>query len=165
MSETVSTRTVCCKLALESAAIDALILTARAFNAAATYCAQVAWHKSITNKNKLHKLVYGPTRITFGLGAQLACCARDKAAEAVRAIRSREAELVRIDAEKAKRATKTGKPASPHTPLPCPTFAPDSRVPSGCRYDARTYRLLSLDRVSLNTITGRVIGQLVLGEF
>jgi putative transposase len=33
------------------------------------------------------------------------------------------------------------------------------------RYDARTYRLLSLDRVSLNTLTGRVIGQLVLGEF
>src|SRR5215472_12170510 len=121
MSETVSTRTVCCKLALESAAIDALLVTARAFNAAATYCAQVAWHQGVTNKNKLHKLVYGPTRVTFGLGSQLACCARDKAAEAMRAIRSREAELVRIDAEKAKRAKKNGKPFKPHTPLKCPT--------------------------------------------
>jgi IS605 OrfB family transposase len=46
-------------------------------------------------------------------------------------------------------------------PLPCPTFDSDSSI----RYDARTYRLLSMDRVSLNTLTGRVIGQLVLGEF
>jgi hypothetical protein len=33
------------------------------------------------------------------------------------------------------------------------------------RYDARTYRLMSLDRVSLNTLHGRVVAQLVLGEF
>jgi putative transposase len=70
------------------------------------------------------------------LGAQLACCARDKAAEAVRAARANGSDT-------------------------CPTFKPDSSI----RYDARTYRLLSLDRVSLNTLTGRVIGQLVLGEF
>ncbi|NTU86117.1 MAG: transposase, partial [Chloroflexales bacterium] len=68
--------------------------------------------------------------------AQLACCARDKAAEAVRAAR-----------------------ANGHDT--CPTFRPDSSI----RYDARTYRLMSLDRVSLNTLTGRVTGQLVLGEF
>src|SRR5687768_5521119 len=110
MSQTVSTRTVSCKLALAPVAVAALVTTARVFNAAATYCAQVAWDQGITNKNTLHKLVYGPTRVNFGLGAQLACCARDKAAEAVRAIRSREAELVRIDAEKAKRAQKTGTP-------------------------------------------------------
>src|SRR5581483_4804286 len=43
----------------------------------------------------------------------------------------------------------------------CPSFRKDSSI----RYDARTYRLPSLDRVSLNTLTGRVVGQLVLGEF
>jgi putative transposase len=43
----------------------------------------------------------------------------------------------------------------------CPTF----RDYSSIRYDARTYHLMSLDRVSLNTLTGRVIGQLVLGDF
>ena len=136
MSTPLSTRTVCCKLAVDAAADTALRQTQAAFNAAASYCATVAWEQGVTNKNKLHYLVYGESRVTYGLGAQLACCARDKAAEAVRAARS-----------------------NGHTT--CPTFAADSSI----RYDARTYRLMSLDRVSLNTLTGRVIGQLVLGDF
>ena len=131
-----STRTLCCKLSLDAAAVTAIRETAQAFNAAAIYCASVAWRERITNKNKLHHIVYGPTRVNYGLGAQLACCARDKAAEAVRAAR-----------------------ANGHDT--CPAFRPDGSI----RYDARTYRLLSLDRVSLNTLTGRVFGQLVLGEF
>jgi IS605 OrfB family transposase len=135
MTQPLSTRTVCCKLSLDAAAA-AIRATAEAFNAAATYCASVAWNERITNKNTLHHIVYGPTRVHYGLGAQLACCARDKAAEAVRAARTNGHDT-------------------------CPTFAPNSSI----RYDARTYRLLSLDRVSLNTLTGRVIGQLVLGEF
>jgi IS605 OrfB family transposase len=110
--------------------------TQQAFNRAASYCASVAWEQGVTNKNKLHHLVYAATRSTYGLGAQLACCARDKAAEAVRRARHD------------KQAT-------------CPVFRDDSSI----RYDARTYRLMSLDRASLNTLTGRVIGQLVLGEF
>jgi hypothetical protein len=136
MTQTLSTRTVCCKLSLDADAAAAIRATAVQFNAAATYCAAIAWSERITNKNKLHHIVYGPTRVNYGLGAQLACCARDKAAEAVRAAR-----------------------ANGHTT--CPTFRPDSSI----RYDARTYRLMSMDRVSLNTLTGRVIGQLVLGEF
>ena len=136
MSTPLSIRTVCCKLAVDAAADATLRQTRAAFNAAASYCAQVAWEQGITNKNKLHYLVYGESRVSYGLGAQLACCARDKAAEAVRAARS-----------------------NGHTT--CPTFAADSSI----RYDARTYRLLSLDRVSLNTLTGRVVGQLVLGDF
>src|SRR5215470_12749662 len=32
------------------------------------------------------------------------------------------------------------------------------------RYDARTYRLMSLDRVSLNTLDGRVVCRLLLGH-
>jgi IS605 OrfB family transposase len=136
MIQTLSTRTVCCKLSLDADATAAIQATAVQFNAAASSCASVAWNERITNKNKLHHVVYGPTRVNYGLGAQLACCARDKAAEAVRAAR-----------------------ANGHDT--CPTFKPDSAI----RYDARSYRLLSLDRVSLNTLTGRMIGQLVLGEF
>ncbi len=136
MNDTLSTRTICCKLALDERAQAALAETQAAFNAAASYCASVAWTQGVTNKNKLHKLVYHDTREQFGLGAQLACCARDKAAEAVRAARS-------------------------NTSDTCPVFGADSSM----RYDARTYRLMSLDRVSLNTIHGRVVGQLVLGAY
>jgi len=136
MSDVISTRTVCCKLRVESAADATLRTTQAAFNAAATYCATVAWDQNITNKNTLHHVVYGATRAQFGLGAQLACCARDKAAEAVRAARSNH------------RAS-------------CPSFRDDGSI----RYDARTYRLMPLDRVSLNTLTGRVVCQLDLGDF
>jgi hypothetical protein len=41
----------------------------------------------------------------------------------------------------------------------CPTFGPRGSV----HYDARTYRLMSLDRVSLNTLEGRVLCRLLLG--
>jgi len=147
MSVILSTRTVCCKLAVDATADAALRQTQTAFNAAASYCATVAWEQGVTNKNKLHHLVYGPTRVHFGLGAQLACCARDKAAEAVRAVRAAP-----------ERRDKQTDQIIPNT---CPTFDADSSI----RYDARTYRMMSLDRVSLNTLTGRVIGQLVLGDF
>ncbi|NJO82208.1 MAG: IS200/IS605 family element transposase accessory protein TnpB [Blastochloris sp.] len=121
---------------VDDTADAALQYTQQAFNQAATYCASVAWDQCVTNKNTLHKLVYGPTRVTYGLGAQLACCARDKAAEAVRRAR--------------------------HDPdATCPVFRDDGSI----RDDARTYRLKSLDRVSLNTLSGRVVGQLVLGDF
>jgi putative transposase len=136
MNGTISTRTICCKLAFDADAETALRATAVAFNAAASYCAQVAWRERITNKNRLHHVVYGATRAQFGLGAQLACCARDKAAEAVRAARSNGSDT-------------------------CPVFNPDSAL----RLDVHTYRLMSLDRVSIYSLTGRVIGQLVLGEW
>jgi putative transposase len=136
MNETVSIRTVCCKVALDTAADVALHQTQQAFNRAATYCASVAWEQKISNKNTLHHRVYGATRATYGLGAQLACCARDKAAEAVR---------------RARQDTKAESPI----------FRDDGSI----RYDARSYRLMSLDHVSLNTLTGRVIGQLQLGDY
>jgi putative transposase len=41
----------------------------------------------------------------------------------------------------------------------CPTFGPRGSI----RYDARTYRLMSLDKVSLNTLEGRVVCRLLLG--
>ncbi len=147
MNETVSTRTVCGKLSVDTADDATLRATQVAFNQAASYCAQVAWDEGITNKNTLHHLVYGPTRLNFGLGAQLACCARDKAAEAVRAVRAAP--------ERRERDTDTVIAKT------CPTFRDDGSI----RYDANSYKLKSLDRVSLNTLNGRVIGQLVLGDF
>jgi putative transposase len=94
----------------------------------------VCWDEGITNPTTAHHRVYGETREQFGLGAQLAVCARAKAVEAIKAV-------------KAKRRDT------------CPTFRPRGSI----RYDARTYRLISLDCVSLNTLQGRVVCRLVLG--
>ncbi len=85
MSVAKTTRTICCKLAIHPDDAALLTATQAAFNAAASWCATIAWQHAITNKNTLHFQVYRETRARFGLGAQLACCARDKAAEAIRA--------------------------------------------------------------------------------
>jgi len=132
---------------LDRTADTALRATQAAFNQAATYCARVAWEQAVTNKNRLHKIVYAATRSTFGLGSQLACCARDKAAEAVRAVRAAP-----------ERRDPTANEVIPKT---CPTFRDDSSI----RYDLRTYRLMRLGQVSLYTLNGRVIGQMQLGDF
>jgi putative transposase len=116
----------------------ALAATQRDFNAAATWIARVCWDEGITNTNTAHHQGYGETRRRFGLGAQLAVCARAKAVEAIKAVKAQRRE--------------TG-------PQSCPAFGPRGRV----RYDARTYRLMSLDRVSLNPLEGRVVCRLVLG--
>src|SRR5215831_18796388 len=90
MNETLS-RTICCKLDIDSHDV-ALTATQRAFNVAATWIARVCWDEGITNTNTAHHRVYGETRVRFGLGAQLAVCARAKAMEAVKAVRTQEAE-------------------------------------------------------------------------
>jgi len=79
-----------------------------------------------------------PTRANFGLGAQLACCARDKAAEAVRSMR--------VAPERRDRNTDAVLEKT------CPTFRDHGSV----RYAVNSYKLKSLDRVSLNTLSGRV---------
>jgi IS605 OrfB family transposase len=128
------TRTVCVKLDVGEHA-PVLSASQAAFNAAASWIAQVCWDEGITNTNTAHHRVYGETRFRFGLGAQLACCARAKAVEAVKAVR------------------KKGQAT-------CPRFGPRGSI----RYDARTYRLLALDRVSLNTLSGRIVARLVPGR-
>lgn len=70
-------RTPCYKLAVATADSTALRQTQVAFNAAASYCATVVWEQWVTNKHKLHGLVSAASRRTYGLGAQLACCARN----------------------------------------------------------------------------------------
>jgi IS605 OrfB family transposase len=130
------TRTICIKLVVDGHD-TALAATQRAFNAAASWIARVCWDEGITNTTTAHHRMYGETREQFGLGAQLAVCARAKAVEAIKAIK----------AVKAKRRDT------------CPTFRPRGSI----RYDARSYRLMSLDCVSLNTLQGRVVCHLGLG--
>ncbi len=141
MNETL-TRTICIKLDVNGH--DAVLQeTQQRFNAAASWIATVCWDERITNTNTAHHRVYRETRSRFGLGSQLACCARAKAVEAVKAARTQEQQR------------------KPHQkPLTCPQFGPRGSV----RYDARTYRLLSLDRLSLNTVQGRVTCRLILGK-
>ncbi len=126
-------RTVASKLDVDGHG-PALSETARRFNAAATWIADVCWREGITNTNTAHHRVYGETRRRFGLGAQLAVNARAKAMEALKAAR--------------RRGSQT-----------CPSFGPEGAV----RYDARTYRLLPLDGVSLGTVAGRVTCRLLPG--
>jgi IS605 OrfB family transposase len=111
-----------------------LAATQRTFNEAATWIAHVCWDESISNTNTAHHRVYRQSRADFRLGAQLAVCARAKAVEAIKSVKSKMRET-------------------------CPAFGPRGSI----RYDARTYRLMSLDRVSLNALEGRVICRLVLG--
>ena len=141
MNETL-TRTICIKLDVNGH--DTVLQeTQKHFNEAASWIASVCWDERITNTNTAHHRVYGETRSRFALGSQLACCARAKAVEAVKAARTQE------------------KERKPHQkPITCPQFGPRGSV----RYDARTYRLMSLDRVSLNTMQGRVTCRLILGK-
>ena len=94
MSKTL-TRTICCKLDVDGHE-GALAATQRAFNAAATWIAQVCWGENITNTNSAHHRVYGETRLNFGLGAQLAACARAKAVEAIKAVKARRRETKHV---------------------------------------------------------------------
>jgi putative transposase len=154
------TRTICIKL--DVTGHDAILQeTQRRFNEAASWIASVCWEERITTTNTAHHRVYGETRTRFGLGAQLAICARAKAMEAIKAVRAQEAEkLARWRKANARRKSKGKKLVPPPEPATCPHFGPRSSV----RYDARTYRLLSLDRVSLNTCEGRVIVRLLPGN-
>jgi hypothetical protein len=127
------TRTICCKLDVDGHDA-ALAATQRAFNEAATWIARVCWDEGITNTNTAHHRVYGATRLAYGLGAQLAVCARATAVEALKAVKAKHRET-------------------------CPQFGPRGSV----RYDARTYRLMSLDRVCLNTLQGRAVCRLLQG--
>ena len=127
------TRTICIKLDADGHK-TILAETQHAFNAAASWIALICWDEGITNTNTAHHRVYGETRERFGLGAQLAVCARAKAVEAIKAVKAKRRET-------------------------CPRFGPRGSI----RYDARTYRLMSLDRVSLNTMAGRVVCRLLLG--
>jgi putative transposase len=126
-------RTICTKLDIDGHEAT-LATTQRAFNVAASWIAQVCWNEGITNTNTAYHRGYGETRLNYRLGAQLAVCARVKAVEAIKAVKAKKRET-------------------------CPQFGPRGSI----RYDARTYRLMSLARDSLNTLDGRIVCRLLLG--
>jgi len=126
-------RTVCVKLDVGEHG-DVLARTMRTFNAAATWIAQVCWNEKITNTITAHHRVYRETRERYGLGSQLAECARLKAVEAIKAGKQR---LVTT----------------------CPVFGERASV----RYDERTYRIKSLDMVALSTLGPRVVCRMLPG--
>src|SRR5215471_13121232 len=154
------TRTVCVKLDVMGHE-DALRETQRCFNEAATWIAAVCWEERITNSNTAHHRVYGDTRARFGLGAQLAVCARAKAMEAVKATRAGEKNrVIRWKESNARRKKAKKQLLPPPESARCPQFQQRASI----RYDARTYRLLPLDRVSLATLKGRVVCRMLPGE-
>src|SRR6266568_4851267 len=127
------TRTICIKLDVDGH--EAVVQEAqRRFNEAASWIATVCWDERITNSNTAHHRVYGQTRSQFGLGAQLAVCARAKAMEAIKGVRKQEAEkLARWRKANARRQKKGKKPAPP----PARSLAParvsaTMRVPIAC---------------------------------
>jgi IS605 OrfB family transposase len=75
-------QTMLLKLAPTEEQQQALLETMRAFNAAATHAAGVAFAEQSANKFELQKLVYGELRTTYKLPAQLAIRAISKASEA-----------------------------------------------------------------------------------
>jgi len=79
--------------------------TQKAFNEAASWIASVCWEEGITNTNTAHHRVYGETRSHFGLGAQLAVCARAKAVEAIKATKARKSRHVHSSGHMAQSAT------------------------------------------------------------
>ncbi len=111
-----------------------LTATMKAFNTAASWIARVCWDEGITNTNTAHHRVYGETRATFGLPAQLAVNARAKAVESVKSVKAKKRET-------------------------CPQFGARGSI----RYDARSFSFKPLDFVSLLTLDGRVVCRMVLG--
>jgi putative transposase len=159
MNETL-TRTICIKL--DATGLEAILHeTQRRFNEAASWIATVCWDERITNSNTAHHRVYGETRTRFGLLSQLAICARAKAMEAIKAIRTQEREkLARWRKANSRRKAKGKKPLPPPEPASCPQFGPRASI----RYDARTYRLLPRDKVSLSTLEGRIVSRMLPGQ-
>src|SRR5436190_24272114 len=83
------TRTICIKL--DTTGHQAVLAETQCrFNEAASWIATVCWDERITNSNTAHHRVYGETRLRFGLLAQLSICARAKAMEAIKAVRTQE---------------------------------------------------------------------------
>lgn len=129
------TRTVTCKVEVDPTTDVLLHQTMAAFNAAASFCARVAWEQNIYDSIVLHKKTYKQTRNRFRLSAQLTAAARNKALAAVRGARKRKGSL--------------------------PVFKPAG----GLKYDSRSYTIRNQTEVSLSTMTGRRWCRLILGVF
>ena len=114
-----------------------LLETMERFNAAATFAAQIAFDAGVRSQPSIHKRCYFEIRKRFGLSAQMAVRAIGKVVEALESLRA-----------KGERDT-------------CPVFKPLGAV----TYDERILGFKGLDKVSLWTLTGRMILPLIYGEY
>jgi putative transposase len=116
-----------------------LLATMERFNEAATFAAKVGFDAKVYSQPSVHKLAYREIRERFGLSAQLAVRAIGKAVEAFATV-------------KASAKGKTWK---------CPAFKSRGAV----TYDQRNMSFKRLDKVSLATLSGRVVVPMAYGEY
>jgi putative transposase len=114
-----------------------LLSTMERFNEAATFAARVAFDAGIRSMPAIHRRCYREIRDRFGLSAQMAVRAIGKVVEALASLRV-----------KGEQDT-------------CPAFKPHG----GVTYDQRILGFKGLDKVSLWTLTGRMILPLIYGEY
>jgi len=114
-----------------------LFSTMERFNEAATFAAKVGFEAGVFSQPSIHKLAYFEIRQRFGLSAQMAVRAIGKAVEAFASLRAKGQRDI------------------------CPEFKPHGAV----TYDERIMGFKGLDKVSLWTLTGRMILPLIYGEY
>jgi IS605 OrfB family transposase len=113
-----------------------LLDTMRRFNEAATFAARAGFDAGVFSQPSIHKLAYREIRERFDLSAQMAVRAIGKAVETFKTLRAKGRKV-------------------------CPVFKPLGAV----TYDERILGFKGLDKVSLWTLTGRMILPLVYGEY
>ena len=100
------TRTVSFPLRLSAEQRSVLTETVDRYTNAWNYCVDVAWREGITNKDDLHDATYYAVRSRFDLKSQYTCSSRDRAFEAVCAVR-----------DALKKGKKVSKPSSKSIPV------------------------------------------------
>lgn len=113
-----------------------LLETMERFNAAATLAARAGFEAGVHSQPSIHKRCYAEIRERFGLSSQMAVRAIGKAVEAFATLRAK------------------GRKE-------CPEFRPRGAV----TYDERILSFKGLDKVSLWTLSGRMILPLAYGEY
>jgi len=113
-----------------------LLETMERFNAAATLAAKVGFEANVFSQPSIHQRCYREIRERFGLSAQMAVRAIGKAVEAFATLKAR------------------GK-------RECPVFKPHGAV----TYDERILGFKGLDKVSLWTMSGRMLFPLVYSAY
>ena len=113
-----------------------LLSTMERFNAAASFAAKVGFEAGVYSQPSIHKRCSAEIRERFGLSSQMAVRAIGKAVEAFATLRAK------------------GRKE-------CPEFRPRGAV----TYDERILSFKGLDKVSLWTLSGRMILPLAYGEY
>jgi IS605 OrfB family transposase len=124
------------RLLPDAAQKENLLATMARFNEAAAFAARVGFEAGVYSQPSIHKRCYREIRERFGLSAQAAVRAIGKAVEAFASLRAK------------------GRKE-------CPAF----RSRGAVTYDQRILSFKGLNKVSLWTLSGRVLLPLVYGEY